>query len=152
MIDLIRELFQYQSWADLQIVAAAKRYGDDPELRKTLHHMIVVQRFFLLKCSGGEFDPELEMRPPETFEELEQLFRDTHAEELEFVANLDPAVLQNTLDLNPPVEMQLPTIREALLQVVLHSQHHRGQVATRLRALGATPPTVDYILMPKARA
>jgi uncharacterized damage-inducible protein DinB len=64
VIDLIRELFQYQSWADLQIVAAAKPYADDAELRKTLHHMVFVQRYFLLQCSGGEFDPELEMRPP----------------------------------------------------------------------------------------
>lgn len=150
MLDLIRELFRYQSWADLQIVAAAKPYGEDAELRKTLQHIIVVQRFFLLQCSGREFDADLEMRPPDTFEELEQLFRDTHAEELEFVAGLDEAAVAEVLD-RPPLDKMKPTVRDALLQVVLHTQHHRGQVATRLRALGATPPTVDYLLMPKTK-
>ena len=36
-----------------------------------------------------------------------------------------------------------------LLQTVLHSQHHRGQISTRLRALGGAPPTVDYIIWKK---
>jgi uncharacterized damage-inducible protein DinB len=151
MIETLRELFQYQSWADLQIVAAARPHGEDAELRKTLHHIVVVQRFFLLQCSGGEFDTDLEMRPPETFEELETLFRETHAEELEFVAGLTEEAARAILD-RPPLENMRPTVREALLQTVLHTQHHRGQLATRLRALGATPPTVDYILMPKVRA
>jgi len=151
MLDLIRELFQYQSWADLQIVAAAKPYGEDAELRKTLHHIIVVQRFFLFECSGREFNADLEMQPPDTFEELEQLFRDTHAEELEYVATVEPASLNTVLD-RPPLDKMKPTVREALIQTVLHTQHHRGQVATRLRALGATPPTVDYILMPKGKS
>jgi uncharacterized damage-inducible protein DinB len=149
MLDLIRELFQYQSWADLQIVAAAKLYGEDAELRKTLHHIVVVQRFFLFECSGREFNADLEMQPPDTFDELEQLFRDTHAEALEYVATLDAVALDTLLD-RPPLDKMKPTVRTALMQTVLHTQHHRGQVAIRLRGLGATPPTVDYILM-KAR-
>jgi uncharacterized damage-inducible protein DinB len=28
----------------------------------------------------------------------------------------------------------------------MHSEHHRAQVATRLRALGGNPPMTDYIL------
>jgi uncharacterized damage-inducible protein DinB len=32
------------------------------------------------------------------------------------------------------------------MQVILHSEHHRGQVAMRLRALGAKPPVLDYIV------
>ena len=46
----------------------------------------------------------------------------------------------------------LPGVRTWLVQTVLHSQHHRGQVATRLRAFGGNPPTVDYILWARKRA
>jgi uncharacterized damage-inducible protein DinB len=28
----------------------------------------------------------------------------------------------------------------------MHSHYHRGQNATRLRELGGTPPTTDYIV------
>jgi len=31
-------------------------------------------------------------------------------------------------------------------QVVLHSEHHRAQNATRLRELGGAPPPTDYIV------
>jgi uncharacterized damage-inducible protein DinB len=38
------------------------------------------------------------------------------------------------------------TVGEALTQCAMHSQWHRGQNATRLRELGATPPTGDLIV------
>jgi uncharacterized damage-inducible protein DinB len=38
------------------------------------------------------------------------------------------------------------TVAEALTQCVMHSQHHRGQNAARLRELGGEPPTTDYIV------
>jgi uncharacterized damage-inducible protein DinB len=38
------------------------------------------------------------------------------------------------------------TLGESALQVILHTQHHRGQVCARLRQLGAEPPTVDFIV------
>ena len=38
------------------------------------------------------------------------------------------------------------TLGESVLQVAMHSQHHRGQVCRRLREVGATPPYVDYII------
>ena len=37
------------------------------------------------------------------------------------------------------------TLGETLLQLPSHSTYHRGQVNTRLRELGATPPLVDFI-------
>jgi len=33
-----------------------------------------------------------------------------------------------------------------LLQALTHSQHHRGQNASRMRELGVTPPMTDFII------
>ena len=33
-----------------------------------------------------------------------------------------------------------------LLQALTHSQHHRGQNASRMRQLGATPPMTDFVI------
>jgi uncharacterized damage-inducible protein DinB len=33
-----------------------------------------------------------------------------------------------------------------LLQAITHSQHHRGQNASRMRQLGATPPMTDFVV------
>ena len=38
-----------------------------------------------------------------------------------------------------------PTLAQTVLQVSLHSTHHRGQVNARLRELGGKPPISDYI-------
>jgi uncharacterized damage-inducible protein DinB len=38
------------------------------------------------------------------------------------------------------------TVAEALTQVAMHTQHHRGQSMTRLRNLGGKPRNVDYII------
>jgi len=38
------------------------------------------------------------------------------------------------------------TLGVTVLQVMAHTTHHRGQVMTRLRELGGTPPLVDYVI------
>jgi uncharacterized damage-inducible protein DinB len=153
MIELLRELFHYQAWADSQIVAAVKSHpgaAGDEQLRTLLHHIVVVQRFFIGQCAGETFDVRRESRIPETIEEMEGLFDEAHGMENEVLATLDDGALAVLLD-RPPLEKLRPTIRTALTQAVLHCQHHRAQVATRLRALGGSPPTVDYILWKKDR-
>jgi uncharacterized damage-inducible protein DinB len=38
------------------------------------------------------------------------------------------------------------TVSEALVQVAMHSQHHRGQCMTRLKDFGGEPVNVDWII------
>jgi uncharacterized damage-inducible protein DinB len=38
------------------------------------------------------------------------------------------------------------TLAQAMMQVVMHSQSHRGQCLSRLGEAGAKPPTLDFIL------
>jgi len=38
-----------------------------------------------------------------------------------------------------------PNLAETLLQVAMHSAHHRGQINAKLRELGNEPPLVDFI-------
>ena len=38
------------------------------------------------------------------------------------------------------------TISEALVQVAMHTQHHRGQCMTRLKDFGGEPKNVDWII------
>jgi uncharacterized damage-inducible protein DinB len=92
-----------------------------------------------------------EMQVPATIDELEERLADTQREVDVFAGEISSLDLEKVLD-RPPLDQMRPAVRTALVQVVLHSQHHRGQVASRLRALGGTPPTVDYILWKKAHA
>jgi uncharacterized damage-inducible protein DinB len=149
---MLSDLLAYQSWADSQILAAVKAHptaATDPEVLKTLHHIVGVQRFFLSQIANQAFDVQREMQVPSSMEALEHLFTETQSNLTRFASTIAELDLTAVLD-KPPLEKMRPTVHTALVQMVLHSQHHRGQVATRLRILGATPPTVDYILWAKS--
>ena len=90
------------------------------------------------------------MRVPATLSEMETLFRKTHAEEEAFVKQVDEEQFSRVLDF-PWIPEARPRVADAMMQVVMHSQHHRGQCASRLRALGGAPPMVDFILWLKHR-
>ena len=153
MLDMIQALYAHQAWADASILAAIAKHepaARDESLRKTLHHMVTVQRAFHALFVKRPFDFAAEMRTPDSLQEIEKLFRDIHAEEIAFVNQRREA------DLALPFEMPyIPGSRltqgEAHMQVVMHGQHHRGQCAARLRSLGGGPPTVDFIVWLKDR-
>jgi len=150
MIELIQSLFAHMGWADttlLKAVAAQDGAFGDDELRKWLHHIVFVQRFFLSLCQQRAFDMERERPVPATLDEMEQRFQEAHADGAAYTARLDEAELARTITFPVPAFKDFhPSVRDALMQVAMHSEHHRAQVAMRLRALGGAPPMTDYIL------
>jgi uncharacterized damage-inducible protein DinB len=153
VLPLFAELFEHQAWADammLAAVGACPAAGDDEKLRHTLHHIVMVQRLFLSIFLKQPFDMATEAKQPESMDALVARFRATHGEEIAFVKNLDEAALAGIIDM-PWVPGAKLTLAQALLQVVMHSQSHRGQCASRLRAAGDQPPTLDFILWLKDR-
>lgn len=148
MIEFLRPLFRHQEWADGELLNAIKACPaavQDERLRAALFHIVVVQRYYLAQCTAGDFDLAKELKAPEVWSGLEDLFHTTHAAEHAFIASVSPAELERVLEL-PHLKGLRLTVAQAMTQVVMHSQHHRGQCAMRLRDLGGVPPTLDYIL------
>jgi uncharacterized damage-inducible protein DinB len=147
VIDLLSSLYRHQAWADQAILEAVQAHSEslrDQELFKILHHIVTVQRFFLSCCLQRPFDKEKAAQLPESFEQLVQLFRNTHTEELAFIDGLTETELKRRFELS--FLGSRPTVAEGLTQAVMHSQNHRGQCLTRIRMNGGKPPTLDYIL------
>ena len=148
MIPIFQSLFAHQAWADAAMLKAVSSHEGafaDEELRKWLHHIVVVQRFFLSLFQGRAFDWEGEKQVPDSMQAMERLFQEAHADGAAYTARLDEAALARTIEF-PIMKEFHPPVRDALMQVAMHSEHHRAQVATRLRALGAKPPLTDYIV------
>jgi uncharacterized damage-inducible protein DinB len=150
MIEQIQALFAHMAWADAAILKAVATHEGafaDDEMRKWLHHILVVQRFFLSLFQHHPFDREREGQVPGNVEEMDLRFQEAHADGAAYTARLDEAELARTIEF-PVVIMKdfHPAVRDVLMQVVMHSEHHRAQVAMRLRALGGTPPVTDYIV------
>ena len=153
MIPMLLELFEHQSWADASLLDAVRSHDsawNDEKLRWTLHHILMVQRGFLALCTGSPFDIQKEMQIPESLAALEQTYRESHEAEWAFVSRLQPEDLTRNIDM-PWIPGCHATLAQCLMQVVMHSQNHRGQCLTRLRALGAKTPTLDFIIWVKDR-
>lgn len=153
--DLLTDMMAHLEWTDAALWGAVLQCDgapDDKRLRFLLHHIHTVQRAFWQLWRGEEV----------AFAELES-FADLGAiatwgrEALTHVRTWLAAAAddQLTSPLAIPWSAQLTerigrpavdaTVGESVLQLGLHSAHHRGQAATRLSELGGTPPLNDFI-------
>jgi uncharacterized damage-inducible protein DinB len=147
MIELLRHLFQHEAWADAEHwreIAACSAALEDSEIKGRLHHIHLVQRAYLKMLRGERLDVQKEMEPFPTLNDLRLSARQCHEQMTSWIDGLDPGRLATVLDL-PWFKGHQPTVSDALLQVVMHSQYHRGQNATRLKQLGGKPRLTDFV-------
>lgn len=147
---LLEDLYFHLEWADAEIWRAVSGLDEpyDWELQQRLNHLHMVQGAFLATWRREPFDakavealggPDLMAWARRFYPQAHEVFREA---DLSRVAEL-PWTRQASERLG--VEPQRTTLRDTLLQVYTHTAHHRGQIMTRLRELGAAPPNVDYI-------
>jgi uncharacterized damage-inducible protein DinB len=148
------DLFRHMAWADAAVwsaVAASEGAWADAKLRERLYHLHVVQRAFLRAWRGEPRDA-----PYPAFDDVIGLgawARSGHGELRGHIQSLGDAQIEQPMPI-PWADMvakrlgrpaATTTVADTLLQVAFHSTYHRGQVNTRLREVGGTPPLVDYI-------
>ena len=150
---MLQDLIHHKGHANAALLKAIRQHetaAQDPELRKLLHHIILANRFWLCLSLGLPFAVEAESQVPDSLEAIAVLYRETHAQEVEWIAQVQDAELARTLE-TPFIPGHSYTVAQALMQVCLHSHGHRAQCATRLRLLGGAPPSMDFILWLKER-
>jgi len=148
MLPVINQLIRHKWWANTNLLSSIDRHppaAEDAELRKLLHHILIANRYWLLLTLGQPFIDDQEKRIPESHVALVNQFRHTEQIELDWLsvatqAELDRQIQPRAL---PGVTV---SVAEAMTQVALHSQGHRSQCATRLRALGGIPEPMDFVL------
>lgn len=148
MDTFVRDLLAHADWANAVFFHAWDKSParDHEELRTRVGHIVGVQQGFL-SVLQGEQPKGPPGGPPPTFAELKSRAQTSHADLSEFAATLDAEALSRTVHIpwfpDPPCVI---TIAEALVQVAMHTQHHRGQCMTRLRDFGGEAKNVDWIL------
>lgn len=143
--EMLLELGRHQAWADAAHWKALRENGSlvgDSEIRKRLNHMLIALRITTEFARGGQPDPS-RMPEIESAGELEAAMQQANAELIETLrtADLEKPV---ALPRGPRGPFEAPA-SALLLQAISHGQYHRGQNASRMRQLGATPPLTDFI-------
>jgi len=146
----LEELYAHQEWADAEHWRAFEAHPPalaDQAIRERLHHIHLVQHGFLWATSPAR--PEFVFKKLEEFPgmaDLKKYAQEGLSQLNAFVKSLDAARADEIVEIpwfRPPAMI---AIRQALIQAAMHSHYHRGQNATRLRELGASPPTTDFIV------
>jgi uncharacterized damage-inducible protein DinB len=153
--DLLLDLFNHMESADAAVWSAVLQHEsarDDAQIRNYLLHTSTVQRAFLDAWTKQSPAFRTSFDDTTLAAELEPA-RGYYARARSFLAAVDEASLGAAIVLpwEHWVEQHMgrkpgqTTLGETILQVISHTTHHRAQASARLRALGGTPPLVDYI-------
>jgi uncharacterized damage-inducible protein DinB len=148
VLTFLHDLVDHSEWANAVFFHIWEKSParDHEELCRRVGHIIGVQHGFLT-IFRGEVPGGPPSGPPPSFEEIKARAVTCHTDLREFVATLTPESLSRTVHIpwfpDPPC---IITLAEALVQVAMHSQHHRGQCMTRLKDFGGEPKNVDWII------
>jgi len=146
----LEEMYAHQEWADAEHWHAFEAHPaalSDRAIRERLYHIHLVQHGFL--WITGPRTEEFAMKKMEDFPtmaDLKAYAKDGLAQLKDALQAFSPAQLEEIIEVpwfRPPAKLAR---RKALMQAAMHSHYHRGQNATRLRELGGTPPTTDFIV------
>jgi len=148
MLETLRDLVAYQGWADAELwraIEASKVAKEDPATLARCHHVHLTQHAFAALVRG-EAVVGTNAEEFGRWSDLEAYGREASERWIELVDVLDGEELGQRLTVPwskaPAIEF---TVAQAILQMVMHSQHHRGQNAARLRELGDDPPLSDFL-------
>jgi uncharacterized damage-inducible protein DinB len=148
MDTFLRELLVHAEWANAMFFRAWEKSParDHEELRQRMDHIVLVLRAFALMLEN-EPPPLPRSGPPPEFADLRSDAQGAHATLGQYVNTLDLPALSRRIEIpffpDPPCVI---TVAEALVQVAMHTQHHRGQCMTRLKDFGGEPVNVDWII------
>jgi uncharacterized damage-inducible protein DinB len=144
--EMLLNLARHQAWADMAHWKALRENAallEDVEIRTRLNHMVSALKM-LTTLARGETPDAAGMKEIISIDQLEGAMQKAHAD---LAAALGSADLARMIALprgpNGPFEAPAGVL---LLQALTHSQYHRGQNASRMRQLGATPPMTDFVI------
>jgi uncharacterized damage-inducible protein DinB len=150
---MLTDLVQHKWYANARLLVAMSDHPEasgDHQLRELMRHVLLANRFWFCLSRDVPFSFEAESRTPESLPALIVQFRDTHAEETSWLANIAEHDLQKQLH-TPYIPGRSFSVEQGIVQICMHSHGHRAQGALRLRQLGVTPPTLDFITWLKDR-
>jgi uncharacterized damage-inducible protein DinB len=152
MLSTIEDLLRHKWWANANLLLAIRQHpsaAEDEELRRMLHHILFSNRFWLLTILGHTFVREDEMQIPHNLTGIMERLNETEHLESEWLSKATESDLERILQTRSSRLGVDVSVRQAILQICMHTQGHRPQCATRLRQLGGAPPGMDFALWVK---
>jgi uncharacterized damage-inducible protein DinB len=140
-----KRLFEYDHWANRETLRAI--VASDPYHSETLRimsHILGAQRLWLDRLHGDE--PLADAWPTLTAAECEEQVRQLEKLWSAFLEHQrEDKLLRPISYVSTKGQPWANRTGEILMHVVIHSAHHRGQIASVIRNMGHAPPPIDFV-------
>lgn len=140
--DYFRRQFEYEAWANSEVLAAIRKQGGDERSLQLTSHILAASRVWIERLLQVPQSVAVWPKPDLAWCETEAAALSRSWREY----------VQNTTDFersisykNTKGELWTSRIDDVLIHVLMHSAYHRGQVASHMREKGQTPAYTDFI-------
>ena len=155
-LDAIRELYDYNHWANQRAISSVtplthemfiRSMGNSfGSVRDTLAHILGAEWIWLERWLGRSPKALLSASDFPTVQTLQQRWAAVRHDQSEFIQTLVPDRLQEEVSyINTRGERYAYALWRQMVHVVNHSSYHRGQITTLLRQMGAEPMSTDLL-------
>lgn len=137
-----QRLFQYNEETNGLFLDLLEQHPAAPESAvKWMSHIFNAMDIWLHRIQGRKSPLGVwELHPVSGLRDMNRMLYERYCELLEVENLARPCEYTNTKG-----ETFSNTVEEMLTHVILHSMHHRAQIASALRSAGITPPPSDFI-------
>ena|SRR5579872_6436770 len=140
--DYFRKQFEYEAWANREVLAAIRSQGGDERTLQLMSHILAAGRVWIERL----------MRVPQSVTVWPKPDLAWCEAEAAALAKLWGDYLEKTEDFersisykNTKGEAWTSRIDDVLIHVLMHSAYHRGQIASHMRETGQNPAYTDFI-------
>lgn len=145
MIDYLRQLFEYDNWANRRTIEALDSNYSDRSRRILAHILITKQEYFDRlhgkDSTGFDFWPDLDL------DGCRRLAAATNENFRKLLSESDESGLDRIAKYNTSEGMPYENnYRDLLMHVLIHSSIHRGNIVLKMREERLEPPKIDYII------
>ncbi|MGX1829121.1 DinB family protein [Paenibacillus taichungensis] len=143
----IKCMMEHLYWADGRILNALEESGTkNKDLLKLVRHVAVAERVWLSRLQGKGSAQYSLWEEAEDLTALRTMFEENAEQYRVYIGGLEESELDKMIEYANQSGVSFRTsVRDILLQVLLHGQYHRGQINRVLRIEWAEPAQVDYI-------
>jgi uncharacterized damage-inducible protein DinB len=156
-LDSIRQLYDYNRWADRRILAKAGTLANEDfirpmgnsfsSVRDTLAHILGAEWIWLERWQGRSPKALLDAAAFPKVQSLKSRWETVKHDQTQFIQALTQQRLGEELAyLNQRRQRYSYPLWQQMVHVVNHSSYHRGQVTTLLRQLGGEAVSTDFLL------
>ena len=143
----IKCMMDHLYWADGRILDALEESETkNMDLLKLVRHVAVAERVWLSRLQGKGNTQFSLWEEAEDLMAIRTMFEENAEQYRVYIEGLEESELDEMIDYENLSGVPFRTsVRDILLQVLLHGQYHRGQINRTLRTESAEPVQVDYI-------